>query len=125
LGWINLHNTPLSFMGSVTAVVIFTILALAELVADKLPNTPSRTAPPGLIARILLGGLCGASIWAAGAQSPALGAAIGAVGGIAGAFGGYQVRSRLVRALEVPDLVIALLEDAVTILGSIFLVYRF
>src|SRR5713226_3993606 len=54
--WINLHNTPLSFMGSTAAVVIFTLLAVVELVADQLPSTPSRTKPPGLIARIVLGG---------------------------------------------------------------------
>ena len=39
-----------------TAVVVFTVLAALELVADELPSTtPSRTAPPGLIARIAMG----------------------------------------------------------------------
>src|SRR5579862_8789575 len=67
LGWINLYNSPLSFMGSAVAVGIFTLGAIGELVADKLPNTPARTAPVGLIARIITGGLCGACIYAAGA----------------------------------------------------------
>lgn len=31
-------------------------LAAAELVADKHPKTPKRTGPPGLIARLVLGG---------------------------------------------------------------------
>jgi uncharacterized membrane protein len=51
-----------------------------------------------------------------------LGASLGAVGGIAGAFGGYQARTRLVRALEVRDFVIACLEDAVAIGGSVLVV---
>ncbi|HVR14807.1 MAG TPA: DUF4126 family protein, partial [Candidatus Limnocylindrales bacterium] len=50
LGWLKLER-PLSLIGSLPAVAIFTLLAVVELVADKLPQTPSRTAPPGLIAR--------------------------------------------------------------------------
>jgi len=123
--WIDLHNTSLAFMGSAAAVVIFTLLAIGELVADQLPSTPARTAPPGLIARIILGGLSGAGIALAGGQSIAGGSILGVLGGIAGAFGGYQVRTRLVKALKVPDLVIALLEDAVAIGGGLFLVSRF
>jgi uncharacterized membrane protein len=123
--WLNLNNTPLSFMGSTVAVVIFTLLAVVELVADQLPSTPSRTAPPGLIARIVLGGLSGAGLALSGAQSIALGAVLGVAGGIAGAFAGYEVRARLVKAFKVPDLVIALLEDAVAIAGGLFIVSRF
>jgi uncharacterized membrane protein len=123
--WLNLHNTSLSFMGSLAAVIIFTVLAVAELVADKLPSTPSRLKPPGLVARILLGGLSGACVAAAGAQSIALGAVLGVAGGIAGAFAGHEVRSRLVKSLKVPDLFIALLEDATAFAGGLFIVSRF
>jgi uncharacterized membrane protein len=124
-GWINLNHTPLHFMGSTAAVVIFTLFAVVELVADQLPSAPSRTAPPGLIARIVLGALCGAAIAVSGAQSIAMGAVLGATGGVAGAFGGYQVRTRLVKALKVPDFVIATLEDAVTIGAGLIIVSRF
>jgi uncharacterized membrane protein len=112
-------------MASTAAVVIFTLLAVVELVADKLPFTPSRLKPPGLIGRIVLGGLSGAGVAVSGAQSIVLGAVLGVVGGIAAAFAGYQVRTRLVKALKVPDLVIALSEDAVTIGGGLFIVSRF
>jgi uncharacterized membrane protein len=123
--WLNLHNPPLSFMGSTAAVVIFTLLAGTELVADKLPSTPSRLKPPGLIARIVFGGLSGAGVALSGAQSIVLGGVLGVVGGVAGAFAGHEVRMRLVKALKVPDLVIALLEDAVAIGGGLFIVSRF
>src|SRR5712672_3410488 len=125
LGWVHLEGTAFSFMGSTAAVAIFTVLALVELVTDQLPSTPSRTKPPGLIARILLGGLSGASIALAGVQSPAVGACLGAVGGVVGAFVGYQVRTVLVRALKVPDIVIAVLEDLVAIAGALLVVTRF
>jgi len=123
--WIDLHSTSVAFMGTTAAIAIFTVLAVVELIADQLPSAPARTAPPGLIARIILGGLSGASIALAGAQSVAAGSILGVLGGIAGAFGGYQVRTRLVKALKVPDLVIALLEDAVAIAGGLFIVTRF
>lgn len=122
--WLNLQGTSLSFLGSTAAVAIFTILAVLELVTDKLPSTPARTKPLGLIARVLLGGLSGAAVAMAGRQSVAVGCALGAVGGVVGAFVGYQVRTGLVRALKVPDFVIAVLEDLVTVAGALFIVTR-
>ena len=92
LGWLKLQS-PLSLIGSLPSVIILTLLALVELVADKLPKTPNRTSPPGLIARIVMGGLAGACIAAGGGQGVVVGAALGAVGGVAGAFGGYQARA--------------------------------
>jgi uncharacterized membrane protein len=125
LDWIHLNKTPLSFMGSTAAVAIFTLLALVELVTDQLPATPNRTKPAGLIPRIVLGALCGAAVAVSGSQSIAIGCVLGAAGGVAGAFGGYQVRTRLVKAVKVRDFVIAILEDAVAIGAGFFIVSRF
>jgi uncharacterized membrane protein len=124
-GWLNLQGTSLSFLGSTAAVATFTILGVIELVTDKLPSTPARTKPPGLIARILLGGFSGAAVALASRQSVAIGCALGAVGGVVGAFVGYQVRTGLVRALKVPDFVIAVLEDLVAVAGALLIVTRF
>jgi uncharacterized membrane protein len=124
-GWLTVAGTPFAFMGSTAAVAIFTLLALAELVADKLPSTPSRTAPPGLIGRILLGALSGAVLAGAGGVAFGLGAVLGAAGGVAGAFAGYQARTRLVKALSVPDFAIAVVEDVVAIGGGLFIAWRF
>ncbi len=55
LGWLKIQR-PLSLIGAVPSVGIFTVLAVIELIADKRPQTPSRTSPPGLIARIVTGG---------------------------------------------------------------------
>jgi uncharacterized membrane protein len=124
LGWLKLHS-PLAWMSSVVTVGLFSLLALGELVADKLPKTPSRTAPPGLIARIVLGALCGACIAMVGDQGIVIGAILGVVGALVGCFGGYQVRKRLVAALGTPDYVVALVEDAIAIGGSFWVVSRF
>jgi uncharacterized membrane protein len=124
-GWMHLQSTALSFMGSTAAFAIFALLALGELVADKLPSTPSRTAPLGLGARIVTGGLCGACVALAGSQSLILGAVLGIAGGLAGTYGGYQARTGLVKALKVPDFVIAVIEDVIAIGGSLLIVSRF
>jgi uncharacterized membrane protein len=123
LGRLALRSTQLSFLGSVPTVAVFTLGALGELIVDKLPKTPARTATPGLVARFVLGGLCGAALTLASGQVGWLGGAIlGAIGGICGAFAGYQVRTRLVKALGVPDFVIALAEDAVAIASALLIV---
>jgi len=124
LKWIELQNSPLSFLGSTAAAYILTVCAIGELVVDKLPNTPSRTDALGLVARAVTGGLSGAAISASASKSLMIGAILGAAGGIIGGFAGYQIRTRLVRALEAP-LVVALLEDAVAIGGGLFLVTCF
>src|SRR5215510_698344 len=123
LGWMKLES-GLALIGSIPAVAILTLLAVVELVADKLPKTPSRTAPPGLIARIVMGGLTGACVAAAGGKGALLGSVVGAVGGVVCCFGGYQARTRLVKPLGTPDIYVALLEDLVAIAGSLWVVSR-
>lgn len=103
-GWLNLSGTRLAFMGALWALIFFVLLAIIELITDQLPSTPPRTKGPGLIARILMGGLSGACVAVAGASSLMLGAVLGVVGALAGTFGGYQARTGLVRALKVPGL---------------------
>ncbi len=120
LGWLHLENTPLAFLGFAATPYIFSVLAIGELIADKLPKTPSRKAPPGFIARIVTGGLSGAALGAAG-QNLVAGLVAGVIGAIAGTLGGYEFRARLVRATGGKDLPIALLEDVIAI-GGAFLI---
>ena len=124
LGWLQITR-PLALIGSLPAVIILSVLALGEIVFDKLPNTPSRTAPPGLIARIVTGGLTGACVALGGGRSAYVGAGLGALGGVVGCFGGYHARAWLVRSLRQPDFNVALIEDLVAIGGSLFIVSRF
>lgn len=123
MGWLKLEG-PLSLIGSLPAVVILTLLAIGELVVDKLPKTPNRTAPLGLIARLVTGGVTGACVTAAGGQGAFAGGLLGAIGGIVGCFGGYYARRRLVKALGAPDIYVALVEDVVAIAGCLWVVTR-
>jgi len=124
LGWLRLAR-PLSLIGSLPAVIILSLLAVTEFIFDKLPNTPNRTAPLGLVARIVTGGLTGACVSLGSGKSAFVGAGLGVVGGIVGCFGGYHARAWLVRSLRQPDFNIALVEDLVAIGGSLFIVSRF
>ncbi|MGC1684619.1 MAG: DUF4126 family protein [Candidatus Acidiferrales bacterium] len=123
-GWLKLRS-PLLWIGTTPAAIVLTLLALAELVADKLPSTPSRTSPPGLIARVVLGGLSGACIAMGGEMGILVGALIGIVGALVGTFAGYQFRTRLVKALHTPDFVVAIMEDLICIGGSLWVGSRF
>lgn len=124
LGWLHLENTGLVFLGSAFAPYLFTVLAIGELIADKLPKTPSRKAPGPFIGRIVTGALSGAALGAA-SQGLAGGLVAGALGAVAGTLGGYEFRARLVKAIGGKDLPIALLEDIIAIGGAILIVSRF
>jgi uncharacterized membrane protein len=117
LGWINLNATWASWMANIIAVIAFTVLAVGEVITDKLPKTPARTAVPSFTARIIMGGFSGAVIGAAWHWTfTALGA--GVIGAVLGTLGGYRARKGLVAAIGGRDLPIALLEDAIAILGG-------
>lgn len=124
LGWLNLNSSPVAFMGSTIAVVMFSFLAVIELAADLRPSTPKRTAPAPLTARLLMGALCGVCVCAANGQRLITGAILGGIGAVIGAFAGYEIRRRLVSTLKTKDLFIALLEDLVTIGLACFFVTR-
>lgn len=123
VGWLHLEKTWLAFLGYAAAPYIVSVLAIGELIADKLPSTPSRKAPLGFSARLLTGGLCGAAI---GASGDALigGLLAGVAGAVAGTLGGYEFRARLVKAIGGKDLPIALLEDVIAVGGAALIVSR-
>jgi uncharacterized membrane protein len=120
-GWIPLGGSHLAFLGTTTGAVLVSILALGELVGDKLPKTPNRIQAGPLAARVLTGALSAAAICLSAGQTWLLGALFGAIGSIGGAFGGYHARHVLVKGLHVPDLIVALAEDFVTIAGTLLL----
>ncbi|MHC9294867.1 DUF4126 domain-containing protein [Mycobacterium sp. LTG2003] len=117
LSWINLDGTWVEWLAHPVTVTILTILAVGELVTDQLPNTPSRKTPIQFGARLITGGFAGAVIGTAwGYTIGGLGAGI--VGAVLGTLGGYEARKRLVAANDGRDLPIALVEDAVAVLGG-------
>ena len=83
LGWLDLSGSWLSFLGSRTASIILSLLALAELVADKLPKTPNRTNLGPLVFRVITGGFSSIAICISAHQSLVIGTLLGVFGSIA------------------------------------------
>ena len=102
---------PLSLLRAPATFPLVATSALGELVADKLPLTPSRLAPGPLLGRLAFGGIAGATVALEG-KGPALkGALLGAAGAGLGAFAGYHLRAALGRKTGVPDPAWGAVED--------------
>lgn len=96
-----------------------------ELVADKLPDTQSRlevTMQPSHVDTGLVGRVCAVTLAGAALGSEqqtrsamATGAVFAGFGALIGNFGGYSLRRAVVEATGLPDVVIALIGDAATI----------
>ena len=114
LGWFSLAHTPFFFLAHPVSLLVFTVLALGEYIGDKLPNTPSRVSAFPLIGRSAFGAACGAVLATIAGAVP----------------GGFQLgmpllRRSLTKGAGLPDLPVALAEDAVAIGGALFVVSRF
>lgn len=121
LGWLHFAGTRLAFISYRSTLIVFTLLAVIELIADKLPNTPARTAPFGLIARIFLGGACGLALATSGGISVSFSVLLASIGALVGAFVGYHSRRLVVSKAHVPDLVAAVAEDLIAIAGGLLI----
>jgi uncharacterized membrane protein len=120
LGLAPTGGTWLSFMHHAWVSWLLTIAALAELVTDQLPSTPSRKVPPQFAARVVTGALSGATL-TIGRGGWVLGALLGAIGAVVGTLGGATARARLAAAFG-RDLPAALLEDVVAIGGAVAII---
>lgn len=120
-GRISLAVTHLAFMGSIITAIIFTLLALAEIIfIDPNPKTPSRKAPQSFGTRVVSGAFSGAVLGATG-NSLWLGLTLGAIGAVIGTLGGAAFRGRLAAAFG-NDLPAAITEDAIAIIGAFLII---
>jgi len=119
-GRLQVEGTWAFWTANLASAIVFTLLALGEYVGDKLPQTPNRTAILPLAARIVFGGLVGATVTTSLHQAPLAGILLGSLSAIAGAFCGFHARRFLTTNGKLPDLPIALAEDAVTLALSLF-----
>jgi uncharacterized membrane protein len=115
---VRVGKTPLAWLASDSAATTSALLAVGELIADKLPFIPNRTEPASLALRAASGALCGYAICVK--QGPGkrawMAAAVGAMAAVAAAYAGFEYRRRV----KLPPIVAALVEDAVAIgAGSI------
>jgi uncharacterized membrane protein len=120
LGWLNLGDSWLAFLGYAFTPWILTVLAIGELITDQLPSTPSRKVPVQFGARIVMGAVSGAAIGIAGGTLVG-GLIAGVIGAIIGTYGGAYIRGKLAASFG-QDRPAALIEDAVAIIGAYLIV---
>jgi len=115
--WISRRSSPFGRIISANASKTLAKIAMSELIADKLPFTPSRLKVAPLASRVVSGVICGATIQSARERAVATGAILGGLASIAAAFAGYRARRRL--SQDLPDLAVALMEDALALGGGV------
>jgi uncharacterized membrane protein len=108
-----LQGTWLSFLGNRITSYIASVLAIGEIINDKLPKTASRLVPPQFGARVVMGALTGSAIGLSHGHLGA-GAVAGILGSVAGTFAGAKGRAFAAKLLG-RDLPAALLEDVLAI----------
>ena len=120
LGRLDLAGTWLAFMGSIWTSLVLTLLALAELVTDQLPSTPSRTVPVqfGAACARRVVGRCVGSVGRNGADCRAAAGDRGRA--VIGTLGGRAFRVWLATAFG-SDRPAAFIEDAVAIVGALLI----
>ncbi|OJH41661.1 hypothetical protein BON30_11160 [Cystobacter ferrugineus] len=105
-------NPVEQFLASSTTARVLPVLALGELVLDKLPGMPSRVVPPVLLMRLASGALVGAAV-ARQKERPMLGfAVVGAAAALVTSFALYSLREFATRKLHIPNILAGFLEDA-------------
>lgn len=118
LKWLSLAATPFAFFGSNVVIAVATFLAVGELIGDKLPWIPNRTTLLPLAGRMTMATLCALALCFASGTAPAwpIGAAI--LGAVAAALAGFYLRRALTSRAQLPDLLVAAVEDLIAVGGS-------
>ena len=102
-------------------------LAAAELIADKLPVTPSRIAPGPLLGRCASGAWVGATRTPGGSRAKATAALFGAFAALGGAFASHRLRRGLNHVMgegAIGNVAAGTLEDGLALILGAGLVHR-
>lgn len=114
-----LAKSKLNFIQLPTSAVVTKLLSVAEIIGDKLPNTPDRIVAPQVIARVASGAFAGAVISSANKDNIAKGILIGGAAALAAAFGTYYLRKYLDKSGLIKEPLTGVLEDALAISGGV------
>jgi uncharacterized membrane protein len=123
----NLESTRLSWLRSRKVSNILIVAALGELVvdklvADKLTFVPDRNTWPLITQRAGVGALVGSALGLSTRRSVATFATLGALTGAISSWSAYHLRTSATRELGIPDLIVALIEDALVVGGGLALI---
>jgi uncharacterized membrane protein len=111
----SLEDSPIGFIQTDTASNVFKVLAAAEFIGDKMPNTPNRTSAPGLTGRLLSGIFAGVTVYKANRKNILIGGLIGGSAALLSTFGCFYLRTAITAKSKIPDAVVGACEDALVV----------
>ena len=120
LGYLPVDGTWAAWTAHLWVAILWSVLAVGELIADKLPRTPNRTSMGPLLWRLILAGMAGSIAAGAMNGSGLEGALLAELGALLGAFGGFMLRRDLVEKMGCQDWHVAVAEDLITLLFAGF-----
>ena len=118
-----LAGSPLRFLQKPITAKVLKVMAAGEMVADKLPTTPDRTAPPVLLGRLLSGALMGAAWYKSRHGSALRGGLLGGLAAGASTFVSYALRTGISKQSGVPVALVGVGEDALVVAGGAALLH--
>lgn len=118
-----LTGSRLRFIRKPITATILKVLAAGELVADKLPATPDRVAPPVLLGRLLSGALVGAAWYKSRHGSALNGGLLGGLVAVAATCVSYALRTGISEQSGVPIALVGVGEDALVVAGGAALLH--
>jgi len=113
-----LTGSPLRFLQKPVTATVLKVLAAGEVVADKLPATPNRIAPPILLGRLLSGALVGAAWYKSRQGNAVSGGVVGGLAAVAATFISYALRTGISEQSGVPVALVGVGEDALVVAGG-------
>ncbi|HEV2092858.1 MAG TPA: DUF4126 family protein [Rubrobacter sp.] len=119
-----LRTTPFALLGDDRASTALQVLMAGEMIGDKTPFIPSRTAAGPLFGRALSGALVGSALFVSRKRPGLSGALLGAASALGGVYAADRLRSATTQGLGLPDPLFGLLEDGLILLGGSRLLRR-
>ncbi len=113
-----LAGSRLRFLQKPLTAKVLKVLAAGEMVMDKLPTTPDRTAPPVLLGRLLSGALVGAAWYRSRHGSALSGGLLGGLAAVVSTFISYELRTGISKQTDTPVALVGVGEDALVLAGG-------
>ena len=113
-----LAKSPLRFLQKPGTATLLKALAAGEMVVDKLPGIPDRTAPPALLGRLFSGALVGAAWYKSRHGSALSGGVVGGLAAVAATFVTYALRTGISKQTGTPIALVGVGEDALVVGGG-------
>jgi uncharacterized membrane protein len=114
-----LSKSPLWFIKSPAVSRGLKLMAVTEMLGDKLPVMPDRISPSALTGRGISGGLVGATIYKTNGGTLLTGAVIGCAAAIAATYASFYLRKYIKNNTSLSNPALGIIEDVIALSAGI------